>query len=44
VPSASIRFGLGRFTTEQDIDYAIDKFTNVVRHLRQTVLTPGPGH
>jgi len=34
VPSASIRFGLGRFTTEADIDYAIEKFTSVVRHLR----------
>jgi cysteine desulfurase len=34
VPSASIRFGLGRFTTESDIDYAIEKFTAVVRHLR----------
>jgi cysteine desulfurase len=44
VPAASIRFGLGRFTTDQDINYAIDKFTTVVRHLRQTVLTPGPGH
>jgi cysteine desulfurase len=44
VPPASIRFGLGRFTTDQDISYAIDKFTAVVRHLRQTVLTPGPGH
>jgi len=34
VPSASIRFGLGRFTTEADIDYAIEKFAVVVRHLR----------
>jgi cysteine desulfurase len=34
VPSASIRFGLGRFTSESDIDYAIEKFTAVVRHLR----------
>jgi cysteine desulfurase len=34
VPSASIRFGLGRFTSEADIDYAIEKFTAVVRHLR----------
>jgi cysteine desulfurase len=34
VPSASIRFGLGRFTTESDIDYAVEKFTAVVRHLR----------
>lgn len=36
VPSASIRFGLGRFTTESDIDYAIERFVAVTRHLRQT--------
>jgi cysteine desulfurase len=35
VPSASIRFGLGRFTTDEDIEYAIERFTAVVRHLRQ---------
>jgi cysteine desulfurase len=35
--SATIRFGLGRSTTADDIDYAIDKFTTVVRHLRQEV-------
>ena len=35
VPSASIRFGLGRFTTDQDIDYAVERFAAVVRHLRQ---------
>ena len=34
VPSASIRFGLGRFTTDDDIAYAIEKFTAVVKHLR----------
>ena len=34
--SATIRFGLGRFTTEDDIDYAIEKFTSVVRKLRDT--------
>jgi cysteine desulfurase len=34
VPSASIRFGLGRFTTAAEIDYAIEKFVAVVRHLR----------
>lgn len=38
VPSASIRFGLGRFTTDDDVDYAIEKFVTVVRHLRQ--MTP----
>ena len=36
VPSASIRFGLGRDTTTADIDYTIGKFVSVVRHLRQT--------
>ena len=35
VPPASIRFGLGRFTTEDEIDYAVEKFATVVRHLRQ---------
>jgi len=35
VPSASIRFGIGRFTTEADIDAVIDKFTTVVRKLRE---------
>jgi cysteine desulfurase len=34
VPSASIRFGLGRFTTDDDIEYAIERFVAVVRHLR----------
>jgi cysteine desulfurase len=34
VPSASIRFGLGRFTTAEEIDYAIDRFVAVVRHLK----------
>jgi cysteine desulfurase len=35
VPAAAIRFGLGRFTTEQEIDYTIGKFTTVVTHLRE---------
>jgi cysteine desulfurase len=35
VPSASVRFGLGRFTTQDEVDYAVDRFTAVVRHLRQ---------
>ena len=34
--SATIRFGLSRFTTEEEIDYAIEKFTTVVRKLRDT--------
>ena len=34
--AAVVRFGLGRYTTDEEIDYAIEKFTTVVRHLRQT--------
>jgi cysteine desulfurase len=34
VPPAAIRFGLGRTSTEDDIDYVIEKFTAVVRRLR----------
>jgi len=34
VPSASIRFGLGRGTTDDDIDYTINRFVSVIRHLR----------
>jgi cysteine desulfurase len=34
VPPASIRFGLGRTTTDDEIDYVIEKFTAVVRRLR----------
>jgi cysteine desulfurase len=34
-PGASIRFGLGRHTTEDEIDYAIEKFVSVVRHLQR---------
>jgi len=33
--SASIRFGLGRWTTDADIDFAIDRVTTVVRSLRE---------
>jgi cysteine desulfurase len=32
---ASIRFGLGRWTTPQDIDFALERVTTVVRSLRQ---------
>ena len=38
VPAASIRFGLGRFTTADDIEYTIQKFTTVVKHLRHSAL------
>ena len=34
VPAATIRFGLGRFTTTEEIDYAIERFAAVVQHLR----------
>ena len=33
---ASIRFGLGRFTTEEEVDYVVEKVTQVVTHLRET--------
>jgi cysteine desulfurase len=39
VPSACIRFGLGRFTTEDEIDYAVEKFAAVVGHLRRQQAT-----
>jgi cysteine desulfurase len=32
--AAAVRFGLGRFTTEEEIDYAVQKFSAVVQHLR----------
>jgi cysteine desulfurase len=32
---SSIRFGLGRWTTEEEVDYVIDKLANVVTRLRE---------
>ncbi|MGH9237901.1 MAG: IscS subfamily cysteine desulfurase [Vicinamibacterales bacterium] len=32
---SSIRFGLGRWTTEAEVDYVVDKLTTVVRRLRE---------
>jgi cysteine desulfurase len=32
---SSIRFGLGRFTTEDEVDYVVEKLTTVVRRLRE---------
>ncbi len=32
---SSIRFGLGRFTTEEEIDYVADKIIDVVKKLRE---------
>jgi cysteine desulfurase len=32
---SSIRFGLGRFTTAEEVDYVVEKLTTVVRRLRE---------
>jgi cysteine desulfurase len=32
---ASIRIGLGRFTTDAEIDFAAAKLVQVIRHLRE---------
>jgi cysteine desulfurase len=32
---SSIRFGLGRWTTDEEIDYVVEKMTNVVTRLRE---------
>lgn len=40
--AAAVRFGLGRFTTEDEIDYAVAKFSAVVRHLRPSGRSPQP--
>ncbi len=36
---SSLRFGLGRFTTEEDIDYTIDQVKNSVLQLRESEST-----
>src|SRR6187397_2743043 len=32
---SSIRFGLGRWTTEEEVDYVVEKLTTVVKRLRE---------
>lgn len=32
---SSIRFGLGRWTTDEDVDYVVEKLTSVVKRLRE---------
>ena len=32
---SSIRFGIGRFTTEEEVDYVADKVITVVKRLRE---------
>ena len=32
---SSIRFGIGRFTTEEEVDYTVDKCVKSVNHLRE---------
>jgi cysteine desulfurase len=34
VPAATVRFGLTRLTTAEEIDYAVDKFAAAANHLR----------
>lgn len=40
---ASIRIGLGRFTTDEEVDYAATKLVQVVRHLRERSTKLGIG-
>ncbi len=32
---SSIRFGLGRFSTQEEVDYAVEKLVKVIAHLRE---------
>jgi cysteine desulfurase len=41
---ASVRFGLGRFTTEEEVDYAADKVASVITHLRARRAGAHGGH
>jgi cysteine sulfinate desulfinase/cysteine desulfurase-like protein len=43
-PRASIRFGLGRSTTENDVDFAAERVTTIVTRLRlnRQSLIPNP--
>ncbi len=43
VAHSSIRFGLGRFNTEEEVDYVAGKVIDVVRQLRE-MLAPGHKH
>jgi len=38
--AAAVRFGLGRYTTEEEIDYTVRKFSAVVQHLRPSAPRP----
>jgi cysteine desulfurase len=38
---ASVRFGLGRFTTDEEIDFAADRVTRAVRQLREKAVRLG---
>jgi len=40
---ASIRFSVGRFTREQEVDYAIERVTETVRRLRAASTAPRAG-
>jgi len=40
--NSSLRFGLGRSTTEEQIDFSIEKVTNTVNKLRQMSPLPDP--